>query len=308
MVETPQEREFPRIVRVKENMEKERRKLHPRFKYAVLFLALFMVEVLIALFARGAVRAYLGDVIVIPALYFFLRAMFFPKDGIFSVYVLPFLCYFTGWLVEILQALSVPKALGFSASSFPGVILGGTYDHKDGLCYFLGLLLIGLFLAVETHWKDDRRWFYPVAVFLHWTWGYIQTSVGFFVFLWYFKCKHSYYHGVVRTVWPKTSAVSLGMFIFTPREPDEDDQSDRAKRIRAYNERVAVHEYGHTFQSLLLGPFYFLVIGIPSIFWASSKKCQKFRKEKNVPYSKLYCEKWASKWGEKVSKEEADWT
>ena len=296
------------IRRYGDQMEKERRKLHPRFKYAVLFLALFMVEVLIAIFTRGVVRAYLGDVIVIPALYFFLRAMFFPKDGIFSVYVLPFVCYFTGWLVEVLQALSVPKALGLSASSFPGVIVGGTYDHKDGLCYFLGLILIGLFLALETHWKDDRRWFYPIAVFLHWTWGYFQTCAGFFVFLWYRKCRHFYYKGVVRTIWPKTSAVSLGMFIFTPREPEKDDQSDWAKRTRAYNERVAIHEYGHTFQSLLLGPFYLLVIGLPSTIWASSKNLSRLRREKNIPYSRLYCEKWASKWGEKVSKEEADWT
>jgi hypothetical protein len=291
-----------------DKMQKDRKKLPPRFKYTVIFLALFMVEVLIALFARGAVRGYLGDVIVIPALYFFLRAVFFPKDGIFSVYVLPFLCYFTGWFVEILQALSVPKELGLDSSSFPGILVGGTYDLKDGLCYFLGLVLIGVFLAIETRWKDDRRWFYPVAVFLHWTWGYIQTSVGFFVFLWYRKCRHFYYKGVVRTVWPHGSAVSLGMFIFTPCEPDPEDQSDAAKRDRIYNEEVAIHEYGHTFQSLLLGPFYFLVIGLPSIIWASSKRLENMRRKKNIPYTGLYCEKWASLWGEKVTKEKADWS
>ena len=288
-------------------MERERRRIPPRFKYAVVFLALFMVEVLIALFARGAVRGYLGDVLVIPAIYFFLRAVFFPKDSIFSIYVLPFLCYFTGWLAEVLQALHVPKALGIESSSVLGVLIGGVYDVKDGLCYFLGLLLIGAFLAAETHWKDDRRWFYPVAVFLHWTWGYIQTSAGFFVFLWYFKCRHYYYKGVVRTVWPLDAGVSLGMFIFTPKEPDPKDQSQWAKEDRAYCEEVAIHEYGHTFQSLLLGPFYLLVIGLPSIVWASSKRMQNLRRKKNIPYSKLYCEHWASKWGEKVTKEKADW-
>ena len=290
-------------------MEKEgrKRRIPPRFKYAVLFLALFMVETLIALFAKGAVRGYLGDVLVIPTIYFFLRAMFFPKDGIFSVYVLPFLCYAMGWLAEVLQALSVPKALGIEQSSPLGVILGGVYDLRDGLCYLLGLMLIGLFLALETHWKDDRRWFYPVAVFLHWTWGYIQTSAGFFVFLWFFRCPHYYYKGVVRTVWTLNAGVSLGMFIFTPQEPDPQDKSEWAKRDKAYCEEVAIHEYGHTFQSLLLGPFYLLVIGIPSIIWASSKRLQRMRDRKDIPYSKLYCEHWASKWGEKVTKEKADW-
>ncbi|MBO4473296.1 MAG: DUF2809 domain-containing protein [Clostridiales bacterium] len=288
-------------------MDKRRRRIPPRFKYAVIFLSLFMVEVLIALFARGAVRGYLGDVLVIPAIYFFLRAIFFPKDSVFSIYVLPFLCYFTGWLAEVLQALHVARSLGIESSSPLGIMLGGVYDLKDGLCYLLGLMLIGFFLALETKWKDDRRWFYPVAVFLHWTWGYIQTSAGFFVFLWYFKCRHYYYKGVVRTVWPLDAGVSLGMFIFTPKEPDPSDTSKWAQEDRAYCEEVAIHEYGHTFQSLLLGPFYLLVIGLPSIVWASSKRLQNMRRRKNIPYSRLYCEKWASKWGEKVTKEKADW-
>ena len=284
-----------------------KRRIHPRLKYTVLFLALCMIEVLIALLAKGAVRGYVGDILVIPTLYFLFRALLFPKDGIFSVYVLPFLCYACGWLAEALQAMSVAKKLGIDPDSPLGIAMGGVYDLKDGLCYLLGLLLIGLFLAVETHWKDDRRWFYPVAVFLHWTWGYIQTSAGFFVYLWYWKCPHTYYKGVVRTVWPSDAGVSLGMFIFTPQEPDPKDQSKWAKEEREYCEEVAIHEYGHTFQSLLLGPFYLLVVGIPSVLWASLPQCRRFRKRKNIPYSKLYCEKWASKWGEKVTKEKADW-
>ena len=93
-----------------------------------------------------------------------------------------------------------------------------------------------------------------------------------------------------------------------PKEPDENDDSDWAKRKRIYNEEVAIHEYGHTFQSLLLGPFYILVVGIPSIIWASSTKLENMRQKKHIPYSKLYCEHWASYWGEKVTKEKADWS
>ena len=32
------------------------------------------------------------------------------------------------------------------------------------------------------------------------------------------------------------------------------------------------HEYGHTIQSLILGPLYLIVIGIPSIIWAATHK------------------------------------
>ena len=100
----------------------------------------------------------------------------------------------------------------------------------------------------------------------------------------------------------------MGMFIFTPCEPAADDQSKHAQKERAYCERVAIHEYGHTFQSLLLGPFYLFVIGLPSIVWAGSKRLSRMRREKHIPYTRFYCERWASSWGEKVTKEEADWT
>ncbi|MBP5492626.1 MAG: DUF2809 domain-containing protein [Clostridiales bacterium] len=277
-----------------------------RVKYGAIFAVLLGIEILIALFAKGFVRSYIGDLLVIPTLYFLLRVIF-AKDTIFSVYVLPFLCYECGWLAEVLQAFHVTKALHIESSSVLGIVLGGSFDLLDGFFYFLGLLLIGVILAVETHWKTDRRWFYPIAVFLQWTWGNAQTMVGFIVYLWYFRCRHEYYKGVVRTVWPLDAGVSLGMFIFTPKEPDPKDQSEWAKMDRAYCEEVAIHEYGHTFQSLLLGPFYFLLVGIPSVMWAGLPRCKRLRKEKHIPYTKFYCEKWASHWGEKVTKEKADW-
>lgn len=34
-----------------------------------------------------------------------------------------------------------------------------------------------------------------------------------------------------------------------------------------YSQKLLAHEYGHTIQSLLLGPLYLLVIGIPSVIW-----------------------------------------
>jgi hypothetical protein len=46
-------------------------------------------------------------------------------------------------------------------------------------------------------------------------------------------------------------AISLGMFIFTftPHVSD----------------RLVRHEYGHSIQSMVLGPLYLLMIGIPSM-------------------------------------------
>lgn len=51
------------------------------------------------------------------------------------------------------------------------------------------------------------------------------------------------------------------------------------------------HEYGHTRQSLYLGPLYLLVIGLPSLIHAAL-----YRPEKGNYYD-FYTEKWADRLG-----------
>ncbi len=281
--------------------------MRARLKYGLTCLILLVAEILIAKFGSGILRGYVGDVLVIPLIYFFLRTLFWPRHSHWAVYVLPFLTFLLGLVAELLQALHLIEHLGIDAKSPLGIALGGVCDGRDIICYYLGLVLIGIFLAVETA-SEDRRWFYPIAVCIQWTWGILQTVGGFAVFLRYIHCPHKFYKGVVRTVWTSSAGLSMGMFIFTPCEPEADDQSSNAQKERAYCERVAIHEYGHTFQSLLLGPFFLFVIGLPSIVWAGSKRLSRMRREKHIPYTRFFCERWASSWGEKVTKEEADWT
>ena len=52
------------------------------------------------------------------------------------------------------------------------------------------------------------------------------------------------------------------------------------------------HEYGHTRQSLYLGPFYLLIVGIPSLLWA-----WYWNPDRRVSYYAFYTEKWADKLG-----------
>ena len=86
----------------------------------------------------------------------------------------------------------------------------------------------------------------------------------------------------------------MGLFIFTPKED-------------VYNSQpIRVHEYGHTIQSLVLGPFY-IFVGIISVVWGSLPYFAKLRQEKNLPYTACFVEAWASKWGELVTKEKAVW-
>lgn len=55
------------------------------------------------------------------------------------------------------------------------------------------------------------------------------------------------------------------------------------------------HEMGHCRQSLYLGWFYLLVIGLPSIIWALWwNQCR------GIDYSSFYTEKWADKLGKQL--------
>lgn len=57
--------------------------------------------------------------------------------------------------------------------------------------------------------------------------------------------------------------------------------------------RIVKHELGHTRQSLILGPLYLIVIGIPSIIWAAIHRAIAPDK----PYNWFYTEAWANKLG-----------
>ena len=65
-------------------------------------------------------------------------------------------------------------------------------------------------------------------------------------------------------------------------------------------------EYGHTLQSLLLGPLYLIVIGAPSWLWCNLPPMRRLRKEKGIPYDAAYMERWATAWGEKFAARTGD--
>lgn len=52
------------------------------------------------------------------------------------------------------------------------------------------------------------------------------------------------------------------------------------------------HEFGHTRQSLYLGPLYLIVVGLPSILWALLQE-RVIKKD----YHWFYTERWADKLG-----------
>ena len=118
--------------------------------------------------------------------------------------------------------------------------------------------------------------------YLFWTWELPQTAVG------YFMCGLLELGGhklteenladgtsVFLRADHKPWAISLGGYIIVNARTNE-----------------LTHEYGHQKQSRMLGPLYLIVIGLPSLFWATLKSIGLF---KNKSYYWFYTEKWADK-------------
>ena len=133
------------------------------------------------------------------------------------------------------------------------------------------------------------------------TWGFLQSLLGFFVYLLHRKCPHFSYHGAIITQWNSPSSVSLGMFVFVTAEPYFYGKLKDTYTREELSERLLVHEYGHSIQSMLLGPLYLIVMGIPSTLWGFLPSLNKLRRDKQISYFSFFTEKWANYLGEKVT-------
>ncbi|MBQ9901248.1 MAG: DUF2809 domain-containing protein [Clostridia bacterium] len=101
------------------------------------FILLLAVEIIIGKFAHGFLRAYGGDVLVIPLIYCLVR-MFYVRHAVW----LPAAVGGLGILAEVLQYFNLCGLLGISKGSLLGILLGSSADFADILCYAAGTLLI----------------------------------------------------------------------------------------------------------------------------------------------------------------------
>ncbi|MBQ1878278.1 MAG: hypothetical protein II161_05610 [Erysipelotrichaceae bacterium] len=114
------------------------------------------------------------------------------------------------------------------------------------------------------------------------TWGCLQTLVGLAVFLFNIKDRHYIYKGEIVTNWHARGSVSLGLFLFI---------GDYSERLYP---KVLLHEYGHSIQSLLLGPLYLPIIGLPSFIWCNLPALRDKRRRERRSYYSFYTEAWAN--------------
>ncbi|MBE5886346.1 MAG: DUF2809 domain-containing protein [Lachnospiraceae bacterium] len=109
-----------------------------RLIYALITIALLIIEVLIALFVHDSfIRPYVGDMLVVIVLYTFIRIFIPEKVKFLPSYILCFAV-----LVEVLQYFRIVEVLGLSDNRFFSVLIGSVFDIKDIICYAVGCLLI----------------------------------------------------------------------------------------------------------------------------------------------------------------------
>ena len=133
---------------------------------------------------------------------------------------------------------------------------------------------------------------YIPYILIQCTWGIIQTIAGLVMFLTSTGSRRAWYNGAVATFWNKPFGISLGLFIFIPPQARFYNSEKYHFSKDEIQSRLLVHEYGHTYQSLILGPLYLPVAGLPSTIWGLVKKPDK-------SYFSFFVEKWANHLGEK---------
>lgn len=142
-------------------------------------------------------------------------------------------------------------------------------------------------------------------ILLQCTWGLPQTLAGFCYFLINIRHPHHFFHGSVVTEVYGNMCVSLGMFVFVASDRGPIERTPDGMPDNSLFRRLMVHEYGHTIQSIILGPLYLFIIGIPSAIWCNLSYFQKQRAENNKSYYSFYTENHANILGEKVTGEKA---
>lgn len=122
-------------------------------KYGLIFLALLIVEIIIALFIKNPmIRGSVGDILVVILIYCFIQTFFnFDKAktivgvGIFAI------------LLEIAQGFNLVEKLGLQDNKFASTIIGTTFDMNDIWAYIAGCALVYMLEFSNENTRPKKR-------------------------------------------------------------------------------------------------------------------------------------------------------
>lgn len=106
-------------------------------KSFLIFVLIFCIEVIIALFVDDSfIRPYAGDILVVILLYYFVKTFIKTKHIYIVIAVLLF-----AYLVEFAQYLQLVEVLGLQDNRFMRTIIGSVFSWGDMVCYTIGALI-----------------------------------------------------------------------------------------------------------------------------------------------------------------------
>lgn len=118
--------------------------LKRRIGYAAATVLLIVTEVMIALYVHDDfVRPYVGDMLVVIAVYCAVRIVIPVKCKLLPLYVF----IFAGG-VELLQYFDLVGKLGLENNVFLRTLLGSVFDVKDIACYAVGCIALGIYEVI----------------------------------------------------------------------------------------------------------------------------------------------------------------
>lgn len=118
-----------------------------RTTYFLLFLLLIIIEVLIACFINDSfIRPYLGDVIVVWAVYSFVQIFLANRC---SPYIVCIGVFLFAILVEVMQEIHIVELLRLENNPFFRTLIGTQFDRNDIVCYTVGSLLLVGFIFIR---------------------------------------------------------------------------------------------------------------------------------------------------------------
>ena len=122
-------------------------------KYFLIFISIFILEVIIALFIKdNFIRPYFGDYLVIFLVYYFLLSFMNADKNKIALGVLVF-----AFTVEIIQYFQVLSYFNLEKNRILRIVAGNTFSFEDLIIYTLAFLTIILFNRYDTKSLSDRK-------------------------------------------------------------------------------------------------------------------------------------------------------
>ena len=128
-------------------MQKLQTRQSARTRLAFLAVAgvILVTEIYIAVCVKGGfVRHYAGDVLAVILLYALARAIFSAPPSNLALKIFAFAA-----ALELVQYFGVVQILGVE-NKILKVMIGGTFDFADLLCYAVGCVLAGAYEKFES--------------------------------------------------------------------------------------------------------------------------------------------------------------